>query len=70
MWNIGVHIKHFRKERGMTQEEVAKRLGVSGQAVSKWENHINAPDISLLPSIAALFGVSIDMLFSDDETIE
>ena len=50
----------------LTQEQVAMKLGVSYQAVSKWENNANTPDIALLPEIAALFGTSIDSLFADD----
>lgn len=63
--NIGNNIKQLRQRKKLTQEQVAERLGVSYQAVSKWENQANTPDIALLPAIAALFGVSIDALFSD-----
>ena len=52
MYDIGERIKTLRRERGMTQERLAARLGVSGQAVSKWENRLTAPDISLLSVIA------------------
>ena len=63
--NIGGNIKRLRQRHNLTQDQVAEKLCVSYQAVSKWENNINAPDISLLPEIANLFGVSIDTLFSD-----
>lgn len=63
MREIGDQIKHLRKSQGMTQERLADLLGVSGQSVSKWENHLTAPDISLLPAIANVFHVSIDELF-------
>ena len=63
--NIGDNIKRLRQRHNLTQDQVAEKLCVSYQAVSKWENNINAPDISLLPEIANLFGVSIDTLFSD-----
>ena len=66
MYDIGERIKTLRRERGMTQERLAARLGVSGQAVSKWENRLTAPDISLLPVIAGVFGVSLDCLFGCD----
>ena len=66
MKNIGNNIKQLRQQKKMTQKQVAERLGVSYQAISKWENSINAPDIALLPEIAELFGVSIDVLFSDN----
>ena len=65
MMNIGNNIKQLRQQKNLTQDQVAEKLGVSYQAVSKWENNANTPDIALLPEIAALFGVSIDALFSD-----
>lgn len=64
--NIGNNIKQLRLRKNLTQDQVAEKLGVSYQAVSKWENNANTPDIALLPEIADLFGVSIDALFSDD----
>ncbi|MBE5810548.1 MAG: helix-turn-helix transcriptional regulator [Clostridiales bacterium] len=63
---IGENIRALRQRKGLTQEQVAQQLGVSYQAVSKWENEANTPDIGLLPGIAALFGVSIDALFADE----
>ena len=65
MMNIGNNIKQLRQQKNLTQDQVAEKLGVSYQAVSKWENYANTPDIALLPAIAELFGVSIDALFSD-----
>ena len=56
-------IAALRKEAGMTQEQLATRLGVSFQAVSKWENGLSCPDIMLLPQLADLFSVTIDSLF-------
>jgi len=61
--NIGTKIKELRKQRGMTQEQLADRMCVSFQAVSKWENNVSMPDISLLPLLARFFGVSMDVLF-------
>ena len=61
--NIGNKIKVLRKEKGVTQEELANSVGVSFQAVSKWENNIALPDIILLPILAEYFGVSMDELF-------
>lgn len=52
--NIGVVIKKYRKEAGMTQEEMANRLGVTTPAVNKWENSNSKPDIELLAPIARL----------------
>lgn len=61
--NIGNKIKTLRKEKGVTQDELANSVGVSFQAVSKWENNIALPDITLLPILAEYFGVSMDELF-------
>ena len=63
MNSIGNTIKYLRKAMGATQDEMAKRLGVTYQAVSRWENDITQPDIMMLPAIATYFGVSIDELF-------
>ena len=62
--NIGIQIKALRAEKRATQEELAACLGVSAQAVSKWETGASAPDIALLPGLSAFFGVSIDELFA------
>ena len=67
--NIGSNIKQLRLQKNLTQDQVAEKSGVSYQAVSKWENNANTPDIALLPQIANLFGVSIDALFSDNLTV-
>lgn len=66
MKQIGEQIKALRKQNGMTQEELADLLGVSNQSVSKWENHLTAPDTSLLPALAGVFRVSIDTLSDYD----
>lgn len=63
--NIGIVISKLRKNKGVTQEELAKYVGVSAQAVSKWENG-GVPDTELLPKIADYFEVSIDRLFGRD----
>lgn len=60
---LGAIIAMLRKEHTMTQEALANALGVTNQAVSKWESDQSCPDISLLPTIADLFHVSIDRLF-------
>ena len=60
---MGQIIRRLRKERNLTQEELAEQLGVTFQAVSKWENDIGMPDISLVVPIAHVFGVSTDVLF-------
>lgn len=61
--NIGTNIYNLRKEKKITQAQLAEKLGVSDQAISKWENNQCAPDVSLFPIIADFFGVSIDRLF-------
>ena len=61
---IGNRIAKFRKARGMTQEELANQLGVSSQAVSKWENDASCPDISLLPQLSRVLGVTTDELLT------
>jgi len=59
---IGKRISYLRKEKGITQEELAVKLDVTPQAVSKWENDISYPDIMLLPKIAEILGVTVDEL--------
>ena len=59
---IGKRIALLRKEQGLTQEELANHMGVSPQAVSKWENAQTCPDISALPKLARLLGVTVDAL--------
>ena len=61
--NIGKKIKELRKQRGITQEQLAESIGISFQAVSKWENNIALPDITLAPVLANYFGVTMDELF-------
>lgn len=56
-------ISAHRKKLGLTQEGLAQKLGVTNQAVSKWESGQSCPDIALLPAIADLFGITIDELF-------
>ena len=61
--NIGNKIRELRKQQGITQEQLADSIGISFQAVSKWENNIALPDITLVPVLASYFGVSMDELF-------
>lgn len=68
--NIGSVIKRLRMEHSVTQEELAGYLGISYQAISKWENETTMPDITLLPKLAAFFGIKIDELFSVDHDDE
>lgn len=61
---IGNRIKELRKERNMTQEQLAELVGISFQAVSKWETGLALPDITLVPRLAKIFGVTTDDLFA------
>lgn len=63
--SVGKNIARFRRENGMTQAELGELLGVSNQAVSKWESETTMPDILLLPALADVFGCSIDGLFRE-----
>ena len=56
-------IVRYRKNLGLTQEALAQRLGVTNQAVSKWESGQSCPDIALLPALADIFGITLDQLF-------
>ncbi len=59
---IGKRISHNRKRLGLTQDQLAEKLGVTAQAVSKWENDLSCPDIIMLPRLAEVFGRSTDEL--------
>ena len=59
---IGERIKYFRKENHLTQEQLADYLHVSYQAVSKWENGVSSPDLSLIAPLTDLFRISADEL--------
>lgn len=59
---LGKRIVAGRKKAGMTQDQLAERLGVTAQAVSKWENDQSCPDIAMLPRLAEIFGTSTDAL--------
>lgn len=61
--NLGAQISCYRKACGLTQESLANQLGISNQAVSKWESDQCCPDIQLLPKLAEIFNISIDQLF-------
>lgn len=61
---MGNRIYKYRREKGFTQEELAEKLGVSSQAVSKWENDASCPDISLLPQLCGILGITTDELLT------
>lgn len=65
MLPVGKNIRTLRRDRDVTQDELAKALGVTFQSVSRWENEIAYPDIELLPKIAAYFGVTADDLLTE-----
>lgn len=67
MLKLGENLKKFRLQRELTQEQLADILGVSAQAVSRWENGTTYPDITLLPTIASYFGVTLDELMGMEE---
>lgn len=59
---LGTMISLFRKENGMTQLQLAEKMGVTDKAVSKWERDLSKPDVSSLPKLAEILGVSVDQL--------
>ncbi|MBQ7839136.1 MAG: helix-turn-helix transcriptional regulator [Lachnospiraceae bacterium] len=59
---LGQMIAELRKEKGMTQLELANQLGITDKAVSKWERDLSCPDISSLPALAEILGVTVDEL--------
>lgn len=70
MDTLGKRIAALRRDKNLRQEDLAESLGVSAQAVSKWENDMTCPDITLLPQLAKLLGVSVDALLSGEEEKE
>ena len=69
MSSISENLLRLRKEKNLTQANIADKLGVSFQAVSKWECGSSLPDIELLPAIADIFGVTIDALFGQEKVL-
>ncbi len=63
---IGVLICDLRKEKKMTQKQVAELMNISDKTISKWERGLGCPDVSLLPELAAIFGVSVDYLLAGE----
>ena len=60
--SIGSKIAELRKKNGMTQADLAEKLGITDKAVSKWERNLSCPDITTIPRISEIFGVSVDEL--------
>ena len=67
---MGARIARSRKEKGMTQEALANALGVSNQAVSKWESDVCCPDIQLLPPLTDALGMTLDELFGRERAAD
>ena len=67
---LGKRIVANRKRLGITQDRLAEQLGVTAQAVSKWENDQSCPDITMLPKLAGIFGISIDALLGCEQAKE
>ena len=68
MESFGSRLAQLRKSRNMTQEDLAERLNISAQAVSKWENDLTSPDLETLLKLAEIFGVSTDELLGRIKT--
>ncbi len=66
---FGQRFSRLRKQRGLTQEELGEKVGLSGQAVSKWENDASMPDVSLLVDLSDILGVSLDELLGKAQPI-
>ena len=64
---LGKNIAEFRRNKGFTQEELGARLGVTNQAVSKWENETSLPDVMLVPELADALGVTLNALYGIEE---
>ena len=60
--SLGMMISSLRKENGLTQFELAEKMGVTDKAVSKWERDLSYPDVNSIPKLAEVFGVSVDEL--------
>ena len=69
MKTLGMKISSYRKLKGMTQEGLAASMNVTPQAVSKWENDWSIPELPLLLDLADLFGVTLDALVREDDTV-
>ena len=65
---LGTLIAELRKEKGMTQAQLAEQMGVTDKAVSKWERDLSCPDISSIPKLAQVLEVSVDQLMKGENT--
>lgn len=62
--NIGEIISSFRKEKGMTQNELAEKMNVTDKAVSKWERNLSCPDVNSIPKLAEILGTTVEELLN------
>ncbi len=67
---LGMMIAELRKQKGMTQLELAEKMGVTDKAVSKWERDLSCPDIGSIPNLAEILGVSVEELMQNKKTTE
>ena len=67
MFHLSENLKALRVSRGLTQEQAAELLGVSKQSVSRWENGVTCPDITLLPALASFYETTVDGLLGNDQ---
>ena len=65
--DIGKFIQEIRKEKGLTQKELAELIGVSDKTISKWENGNSSPDTSMLMSLSEALEITVNELFSADK---
>ena len=64
--SMGMMIADFRKEKGMTQAQLAEQMGITDKAVSKWERDLSCPDIGSIPKLAELLGISVEQLMQGE----
>lgn len=67
---LGTMIAELRKQQGMTQLELAEKMGVTDKAVSKWERDLSCPDINSIPNLAEILGVSVEELMQSKKEVE
>ena len=67
---FGQRFQRLRKQKGLTQEQIAERVNISPQAVSKWENDLTAPDINILLELSEILGVTVDILLGKVNEVE